>query len=43
MLNITTSSYSVYENGQILIQTSFIYEITKKYNASIDEIIKNNE
>lgn len=43
MLNITPSSYSVYENGQILIQTSFIYEIAKKYNASIDEIIKNNE
>lgn len=43
MLNISPSSYSAYENGQVLIQTSFIYEIAKKYDASIDEIIKNNE
>lgn len=43
MLNISPSSYSAYEKGQVLIQTSFIYEIAKKYDASIDEIIKNNE
>lgn len=43
MLNISPSSYSAYEKGQVLIQTSFIYEIAKKYDASIDEIIKSNE
>ena len=40
MLNITSSSYSVYETGKVLIQTSFIYEIAKKYNLSIDAILK---
>lgn len=43
MLNIASSSYSVYETGQTLIQTSFIYQIAKKYNSSIDEIIKSND
>ncbi len=40
MLNIASSSYSVYETGQTLIQTSFIYQIAKKYKASIDSILK---
>ena len=40
MLNITSSSYSVYETEKVLIQTSFIYEIAKKYNISIDNLIK---
>lgn len=40
MLNITSSSYSVYETGKVLIQTSFIYEIAKKYSLSIDAILK---
>lgn len=43
MLNIASSSYSVYETGQTLIQTSFIYQIAKKYNSSIDKIIKSND
>ena len=43
MSNIASSSYSVYETGQTLIQTSFIYQIAKKYNSSIDEIIKSND
>jgi transcriptional regulator with XRE-family HTH domain len=43
MLNIASSSYSVYETGQTLIQTSFIYQIAKKYNSSIDNIIKSND
>lgn len=43
MLNIASSSYLVYETGQTLIQTSFIYQIAKKYNSSIDEIIKSND
>ena len=43
MLNIASSSYSVYETRQTLIQTSFIYQIAKKYNSSIDEIIKSND
>lgn len=40
MLNVTSSSYSLYENGKILIQTSFIYQIAKKYKISIDSILK---
>lgn len=40
MLNITSSSYSLYENGKLLIQTSFIYQIAKKYKISIDSILK---
>ena len=40
MLNITSSSYSVYETEQTLIQTSLIYQIAKKYKASIDSILK---
>ncbi len=40
MLNVTSSSYSLYENGKLLIQTSFIYQIAKKYKISIDSILK---
>lgn len=40
MLNITSSSYSLYENGKLLIQTSFIYQIAKKYKISIYSILK---
>lgn len=39
ILNITSSSYSVYETGKVLIQTSFIYEIAKKYKISIDDLL----
>ena len=35
-LNTTSSTYSAYETRKGLIQTSFIYSITKKYNVSID-------
>lgn len=38
-LNTTSSTYSAYETGKVLIKTAFLYTICKKYNASIDEII----
>ena len=38
MLNITSSSYSVYETGKVLIQTSFIYEIVKSISKKKDKI-----
>ena len=38
-LNTTSSTYSAYETGKVLIQTSFIYSIAKKYNVSIDWIL----
>ena len=40
-LNTTSSTYSAYETGKVLIQTSFVYSIAKKYNASIDWILTN--
>ena len=43
MLNFFSSSYSVYENGVIFIQTLFICKIAKNYNSSIVFLIKNNE
>ena len=42
ILKISPSTYSVYENGKILINTSFIYKFAKKFNCSIDDIIKKN-
>lgn len=42
ILKISPSTYSVYENGKILINTSFIYKFAKKFNCSIDNIIKKN-
>lgn len=40
LLNTTSSTYSAYETGKVLIQTSFIYKIAEKYNISIDYIIE---
>lgn len=42
ILKISPSTYSVYENGKILINTSFIYKFAKKFYCSIDNIIKKN-
>ena len=38
-LNTTSSTYSAYETGKVLIKTDFLYAICKKYNTSIDEIL----
>lgn len=38
-LNTTSSTYSAYETGKVLIKTSFVYSIAKKYNYSIDWIV----
>lgn len=40
LLKISSSNYSAYETGKILIPTEIIYKIAKKYNYSIDKIIK---
>jgi len=40
-LNTTSSTYSAYETGKVLIQTSFLYIIANKYKYSIDWIISN--
>ena len=36
-LNTTSSTYSAYETGKVLIKTDFLYSICKNYNASMDE------
>ena len=38
-LNTTSSTYSAYETGKVLIKTSFLYSIAKTYNASIDLLL----
>ena len=39
-LKIAKSTYSSYETGKILIQTQYIYKIAKKFNFSINYILK---
>lgn len=39
-LKISSSNYSAYETGKILISTEAVYKIAKKYNYSIDNLIK---
>ena len=38
-LNTTSSTYSAYETGKVLIKTDFLYAIAKKYHVSIDELL----
>ena len=38
LLNTTQSTISSYINGKTLIITSFLYQIAKEYNLSMDEI-----
>ena len=39
LLNTTHSVISSYENAKTLIQTSFLYDICKKYNLSLLDIL----
>ena len=39
-LKISSSSYSSYETGKILIPTEAIYKIAKKYNYQIYDLLK---
>lgn len=39
-LKISSSSYSSYETGKILISTETIYKIAKKYNYQIHDLLK---
>ena len=39
LLNTTSSTYSAYETGKVLIKTDFLYSICKNYNASMDELL----
>ena len=38
-LNTTSSTYSAYETGKVLIKTDFLYAIAKKYHVSIVELL----
>ena len=38
-LNTTSSTYSAYETGKVLIKTDFLYSICRNYNASMDELL----
>ncbi len=38
-LNTTHSTLSAYENGKVLITTSFVYQIAKKYQVSVDWLL----
>lgn len=42
ILKISVSAYTQYELGIILIPTVYIYKLAKKFNCSVDEIIKNH-
>lgn len=43
LLNISVSSFTLYELGKILISTSYIYKLAKKFECSIDYIINNKQ
>ena len=38
-INTTHSTISAYENGKVLILTSFVYQIANDYNLSIDWLL----
>ncbi len=38
-LNTTSSTYSAYETGKVLIKTDFLYSICKNYDTSMDKIL----
>ena len=38
-LNTTSSTWSQYETGKVVIKTVFLYAICKKYKLSVDEIL----
>lgn len=38
-LKIATSTYTLYELGNILIPTIYIYKLAKKFNYSIDKLL----
>ena len=39
LLNTTSSTYSAYESGKVLISTSSIYAIANKYKGSVDWLL----
>lgn len=39
-LKISSSNYSAYETGKILISTEALYKMAKKYKFSIDSLLK---
>lgn len=39
-LKISSSNYSAYETGKVLISTEVIYKMAKKYKFSIDSLLK---
>ncbi len=41
-LNTTSSTWSAYEQGRVIIKTDFLYTICKKYHLSVDKMLSNN-
>lgn len=39
LLNTTSSTYSAYETGKILIKTDFLFSICKNYQESMDKVL----
>ena len=42
-LNTTSSTWSAYEKGKVIIKTDFLYTICKKYNLSVDKMLSSKD
>ncbi len=42
-LNTTSSTWSAYETGKVIIKTDFLYTICQKYNLSVDEMLSSKD
>ena len=42
-LNTTSSTWSAYETGKIIIKTTFLYAICKKYKLSVDKMLSSKD
>lgn len=42
-LNTTSSTWSAYETGKVIIKTDFLYTICKKYNKSVDKMLSSKD
>ena len=42
-LNTTSSTWSAYETGKVIIKTDFLYTVCKKYNISVDKMLSSKD
>ena len=42
-LNTTSSTWSAYETGKVIIKTDFLYTVCKKYNLSVDKMLSSKD